>query len=399
MKIRLTLIALLLCLLANLPIGHVSARLSSSSQDPAADSVRTSARRNIGSFFTKLRMKKEVTIAYFGGSATAGSGAGDSSKTSYRMLVTEWLRSRNTQAQIKEINAAVDGTGSLYGAMRARRDVIAHKPDLVFIEFASDDAGEKESAVKRAVEGIVRQFLTVSQPPEIVFLYTTNAKRNTQTDWYEAVASYYRLPSLNLQDLTWKMIESGQTTPSALWKDGIHPLDAGSKIYARLIIDYLTEQEKLTPSPITRSLPPPFLSDELTYGELIPCAQLKHDALWKVEANNDRALPSTLLTSDKPGTVIETLFEGTIVGLVYRAGPDAGTIECLIDGRPAPAPLDRIDAYDSVHRLATRIIAGGLGPGEHKLTIKIHNEKNPKSSGTSLRLGYLVIGGARPERL
>ena len=131
----------------------------------------------------------------------------------------------------------------------------------------------------------------------------------------------------------------------------------------------------------------------------MPSAQLKHDASWKVEASNDRALPSTLLTSDKPGTVIETLFEGTIVGLVYRAGPDAGTIECMIDGRPAPAPLDRIDAYDSMHHLATRIIAGGLGPGEHKLTIKIHSETNPKSSGTSLRLGYLVIGGARPERL
>jgi lysophospholipase L1-like esterase len=399
MKIRLTLIALLLCLLANLPIGHVSARFSSLRQDPAADTLRTSTRRNIGSFYTKLRTKKEVTIAYFGGSATAGAGSSEAAKTSYRTLVTEWLRSRNTQAQIKEINAAVDGTGSLYGAMRARRDVIAHKPDLVFIEFASDDAGEKESTVKRAVEGIVRQFLTVSQPPEIVFLYTTNAKRNTQTDWYESVASYYRLPSLNLQDLTWKMIESGQTTPSAFWKDGLHLLDAGSKIYARLIIDYLTEQEKLTPSPITRSLPPPFLSDELTYGELIPCAQLKHDAMWKVEPSNDRSLPATMLAGDKPGTIVETLFEGTIVGLVYRAGPDAGTIECLIDGRPAPAPLDRIDAYDSVHHLATRIIAGGLGPGEHKLTIKIHSEKNPKSNGTNFRLGYLIIGGARPERL
>ena len=170
MKIRLTLIALLLFLLANLPIGHVSARLTSSTQDPAADTVRTTARRNIGSFFTKLRTKKEVTIAYFGGSATAGSGSGESAKTSYRTLVTEWLRSRNTQAQIKEINAAVDGTGSLYGAMRARRDGIAHKPDLVFIECAREDAGETESAVKRAVEGIARQILTVSHPPEIVFL-------------------------------------------------------------------------------------------------------------------------------------------------------------------------------------------------------------------------------------
>src|SRR5438128_9003460 len=93
-------------------------------------------RRNIGVFFDKLRAGKPVTVAYLGGSITSGAGASDLAKTSYRALVTQWLRNRYPPARINEINAAVGGTGSIYGSLRVRRDVIAYKPDLVFIEFA-----------------------------------------------------------------------------------------------------------------------------------------------------------------------------------------------------------------------------------------------------------------------
>lgn len=382
------------------PSGHAVVRSGSNADQKPPDTVRPMmARRNIGNFFAKLRAGKAVTVAWFGGSITAGAGASDPAKTSYRALVTEWLRSQNPKAKVQEINAAVGGTGSLYGSMRARRDIIAHKPDLVFIEFAVNDAGEREDVVKRSVEGILRQFLTVPQPPEIVFLYTTTEKRNARADWHDEVAAYYRLPAVNLQDLTWKLIDDGKITPAAFWKDGVHPLDAGYKIYAQLITDFLIEQQQQSPSALYRAAPPPWLSDELTYGELIPVAQLKHDAGWKIEANADRTLPATLLANEKPGAVLETVFEGTIVGLAYRMGPDAGVIECLIDGKPAPAPLDRIDAYYAKHHISTRIIAGGLGPGEHRLTIRISGDKNAKSSGTNVRLGYLIVGGQRPERL
>lgn len=386
-------LALLLSALFSWPIDFGDQRTSAGEQQAtSADS-----RRNIGRFFAKLRAGKEVTIAYFGG--TISSGAGDGTKGTYRTLITDHLRKRYPQAKIREINASVPNTGSLYGSMRARRDVIAHKPDLVFIEFAVDDASEKEHVVKRAIEGVIRQFLTVSQPPELVLLYATSAARNSCVDWHETIASYYRLPSINLQEHVWSLIDAGKLTPSSFWKDGILPLDAGNKIYAEAIISYLADQENVTPSGLYRAIPPPLLSDELTYGELIPFAQLEHDAGWKTETRNDRVLPSPLLTSDKAGAQIETYFEGTVVGIALRMGPDAGTIECLIDGRPAPAPLDRIDAYDTTHHIATRIIAGGLGPGEHKLTLRISGEKNAKSSGNNVRLGYLIVGGQRPERL
>lgn len=357
------------------------------------------SRRNIGAFFDKLRAGKAVTVAYLGGSTTAGAGAGNPDKTSYRALVSEWLRKKYPKSEITEINASVAGTGSLYGALRARRDVIAFKPDIVFVDFTINDANEDESSTKKAVEGLLRQLLVVPQPPEVVMLYLPNNKRNVRNEWHETIAAFYQVPSLDIQDQIGTLIDGGKVKPAECWKDGTTPTDAGYKIFAELITNFLVEQEKLKPTPIVRNLPLPMVSDEMNYGEFKAVAEIKHDANWRNESSVDRNLPTTLLGSDKTNAQIEYYFEGTVVGLSYRMGPDCGMFEVLIDGKPAPSPLAKIDCYDSGHHIGTRIIAGGLGPGEHKLTIRLVSERNPRSSGGAIRLGYLLVGGTRPERL
>lgn len=357
------------------------------------------ARRNIGLFFDKMRAGKTVSVAYLGGSISQGVGASDPNKSSYRALVNNWLRSRYPKARFNELNATVAGTGSIYGAIRARRDVVEYKPDLVFIEFAVSDSGETEDAVKKSIEGIIRQLLAVSQPPEIVLLYTTNASRTANIDWQEAVARFYNLPALNLQEMVWKQLASTSANFATLSKDGVNPNDEGHKLYANYIIDYLSEQEKLSPSPPIKVLPMPLISDEMTYGELKSFVELTHGAGWKIEPTTDKMLPASLLVSDKANTEISATFEGTVVGLTFRMGPDSGIFECLIDGKPAPEPLAQIDAYDKEPHIATRILAGGLSYGEHKLTIRVKGEKNAKSTHHHVRLGSFLIGGARPEKL
>ncbi|MEO6725688.1 MAG: GDSL-type esterase/lipase family protein [Blastocatellia bacterium] len=360
------------------------------------------SRRNIGRFFGKLRAGRPVTIAYIGGAVTSGLGASNSEKASCRALVTAWLRQRFPKVEITEINAALPTTGSLYGTMRARRDVIAQKPDLVFVEFAANDANDDEAPVKKAIEGLLRQLLIVPQPPEVVMLYAPNAKRTARIEWHDTMAAYYQVPAVNLQEKALALIEAGKTTAAALWKDGANPTDVGHKLYAEMIMAFLAEQEKLEASPIARTLPNPMISDEMNYGELKAFAEIKplkgQEASWKEEPSNDRAMPSALMSSDKANSQIEFYFEGTVVGITYRAGQDAGIIECLIDGKPAPAPLGKIDGYSSTSQLVARIISG-LSTGEHKLTVRVVGEKNPKSTGHHVRLGYLIVGGQRPERL
>jgi hypothetical protein len=307
--------------------------------------------------------------------------------------------------------------GSLYGALRARRDVIAYKPDLIFVEFAVNDSNENETTAKKAIEGLLRQLLVVGQPPEVVMLYATTAKRGIRAEWHDAIAAHYQIPAINLQDQVWAMVDAGKTKlgelwpgasrPTASWKDSAPPSDAGHKLYADFTISFLAEQEKLNASPIPRNLPPPLVSDEMNYGEFKAVVEIKpqrgsakeRGANWRIEANNDRALPSELLVSERPGAQVEYYFDGGVIGVSYRTGPDSGIIECLIDGKPAPPPLSRIDTYSRASQLGARIIAGGLGSGEHKLTIRVLGEKNPKSSGSNVRLGYLLIGGTRPEKL
>lgn len=363
----------------------------------------TAPRRNIGAFFDKLRAGRAVTVAYIGGSITAGAGAGSAEKSSYRALVTEWLRKSYPRSEINELNAAINSAGSaggsLYATLRARRDVIAHKPDLVFVECAVNDASEEELVVKKALEGLLRQLLVVPQPPEVVLLYATNAQRAARLDWHETMAEHYRIPSLNLQNQVWALLDAGKPKPSEFWKDGVHPTETGHRLYADFITAFLAEQAKLKATPIARTLPAPLISDELNYGEFKAVAEIKHDANWRADSVNERTLPAALLVSDRPGAQLEYYFEGTVLGLSLRTGPDGGMVECLIDGRPAPAPLTKVDCYSPTPQLATRIIAGGLGPGEHKLTIRVLSEKNTKSAGHEVRLGYLLVGGTRPERL
>ena len=399
----------------------LSAAISQRPEQSNSGAAEPQTRRNIGLFFDKLRAGAPVTVAYLGGSITAGAGASYPEKSSFRALVTEWLRKNYPKSEITELNVAINNTGasgsSLYGALRARRDVVAYKPDLVFVEFAANDTNEDEAGTKKAIEGLLRQLLIVAQPPEVVMLYATNAKRGVRAEWHDAIAAHYRVPSINLQNRIWAMIDEGKVKPAELWpagsrpagswKDSLTPSDAGHKLYADFIISFLAEQEKLTSTPILRNLPPPMVSDEMNYGEFKAIVEIKpergsakeHGASWRAESNNDRTLPSGLLVSDKAGAQIEYYFEGTVIGLSYRTGPDCGIIECLIDGKPAPAPLTRVDSYNRTPQLGVRIIAGGLGPGEHKLTIRVLGEKNAKSTGNTVRLGYLLIGGTRPEKL
>ncbi len=372
------------------PTGQAQTNTTTATQNSA---------RNIGLFFDKLRAGKAVTVAYFGGSITAGAS---DVRSSYPALVTNWLRRQFKEAQINELNAGVAGTGMLYGAMRVRRDVIAYKPDLVFLDFSlqeANDAPDTEEGVKKACEGLLRQMLLVPQPPQIVLVHATNAKRAARVQWLDALAAHYQLPSVNLQDEVWKLIDAGQLKTTIFSRDGAWPTDEGHKTFANFITAFLDGQSKLAPAPLLRVLPTPLLSDEMNYGELRALAEFKHDAAWRKETNNDRTLPSLLLSSDKANAQLELYFEGSVLGLSYRVGPDGGTFECLIDGKPAPAPLNKIDGYDTTAHIQTRLIPGGLLPGEHKLTIRVIGEKHAKSSGNVVRLGSLLVGGQRPERL
>jgi len=111
----------------NLVIVLTFAALVMGADEPTASiySDKYIAREGLTNFFVKAETGQEVRVAYFGGSITAQAG--------YHVQTIDWLRNTWADARFVEINAAIGGTGSELGAFRLAKDVLAFKPDLVFI--------------------------------------------------------------------------------------------------------------------------------------------------------------------------------------------------------------------------------------------------------------------------
>jgi lysophospholipase L1-like esterase len=358
--------------------------------------------RTLGRVFSKLRAGRTVTVVFLGGSTTAGVGTSRPERQSYPALVGQWLRSQYPQPRIELVDAAVPATGSVYATLRLRRDVLSYKPDLVILELSREDQSADQQIISKAIEGIIRQLLVQAEPPEILMLYPVSPTGPTLNSPAQAMADHYGVATLDLQAAL-----SATPGQAGLWNREGELSDAGHRLCAEKIIATLQQQMRLPETPLARRLPQPLVSDELNYGEFkvlaefIPPNGQENGAkkAWKREASRHPRLPTVLATSNRPGSIIETIFEGTVVGLTWLRGPEAGIFEVLIDGKPAPAPLTRIDGYAERETIGTAIIAGGLGLGEHRLTIRLLPARNARSRGNRIKFGYLLIGGQRPERL
>ncbi len=120
-------------------------------------------------------------------------------------MTLDWLRGRYPKAKFVEIFAAVSGTGSNYGAPRLERDVLRHKPDLLFVEFAVNDGGGSPR-VEAQMEGIVRKTWAANPRTDICFVYTVSeyllpdllaGDYESPARSMERVAAHYGIPSFN----------------------------------------------------------------------------------------------------------------------------------------------------------------------------------------------------------
>lgn len=236
---------------------------SSSQQQISVDNTKYDGeyftlRDGLTNSLKKLSREKKLSVAYLGGSITYGVGTTDVNTKSFRVLVNDWISKSFSGAEITEINAAIPSACSALGAYCIESDIIAHNPDLVFIEYALNDsyAGAKFSSADASahMETIVRKILNANPACDIVFVYTTDSGRNMSTPLYETaaahekIAEHYKIMTVNAG---WQLRkETGLATAGtngqlsqrwlAYFSDSCHPTDRGNSKYAELIIKALT---------------------------------------------------------------------------------------------------------------------------------------------------------------
>ncbi len=395
--------------------------------------VEVAPRKGIGNVLSKLQRGENVTIGYLGGSITE-QGDDATSKGGWRVKTTKWLRQKYPQAQIKEINAAIGGTGSDLGVYRVGDDVLKHKPDLVFVEFACNDGGDYGRAdnILRSMEGIVRQTLKRNPRTDIVFAYTiTTAMTNTYSKGFrplaarchDAVAEHYGIPTVDFGPRIWqavlddKLMMTAHEIETAVPKsdpehdkkvrallasdsrilfsnDGVHPRDEGHDFYLQSIVNAFSQMEGLAGIDRTKTLSSAVREDNSENAKLVeikpsmlsgewvtlPCGDKKYDDLkfFSGRFNGD------VFLARKPGAKISFRFKGKACRIYDLLGPDCGQVWVTLDGVRNKKPVPRFDSYCTYYRLHNFLV-GEVPYGVHTVEIELDKDQ-PSRKSVAFRL-------------
>lgn len=359
---------------------------------PLRDAEECRIRNGLPNLFARLEQGVPVKIAYLGGSITAAPG--------WRPKSLDWFKRTWPKAEVSEINAAIGGTGSDLGVFRLHHDVLQHKPDLVFVEFAVNDGSTPPDQIHRSMEGIVRQIRRGNPETDICYVYTLahNMIRDLQAGKFpraasamEAVADHYGIPSVHFGVEVARREEEGTLIFKGEGKekdgkmvfsgDGCHPhADTGHVIYLEVLARSLLKmKEHGKTGPYT--LPKPLAADNWESATMVPLDRLNLGNGWNEVTDGlakrfGNRLPG-LWKATKAGTKLSFTFRGTRASVYDLLGPDCGQVVVKVDDRP-PVTRPRMDGYCTYHRLATLVVAAGLEDGEHRVEIELHAEQPDK---------------------
>ncbi|MDP7286381.1 MAG: SGNH/GDSL hydrolase family protein [Phycisphaerae bacterium] len=348
----------------------------------------------------KLAAGKDVAVAYLGGSITAQAG--------WRVMTLKWFKETYPKANVREINAAIGGTPCGLGVFRLGQDVLRHKPDLVFVEFAVNDGGTRPEDIWRAMEGIVRQIWTLDPTIDICYVYTIYTRgmpdhyakglRPRSTSAMEMIAEHYRIPSIDMAMRVVQLERAGKLVYKSpkdvsgkivFARDDCHPLPTGHKVYTDVITKAIDSMKSLG-KPGPHAIKKLFIADHWQAAKIVPLKKAMLTSGWK-KLSKDKGLGKRfarnmpeLWEATKPGEKIRFSFRGSKVLLYDLLGPDGGQAIITVDGKRREKLARRFDHYCTYHRIATLNVADNLDPDKvHKVEIEIHPDQPDRSSVTN----------------
>ncbi|HEY3325332.1 MAG TPA: SGNH/GDSL hydrolase family protein [Planctomycetota bacterium] len=201
----------------------------------------TESTPSFADFDKRAKSGARLNVVFFGASLTWGANASDPQLTSYRALIGQRLEQAYPQARFKFWDGAIGGTGSQLGVFRFEREVLRHKPDLVFLDFsANDDIYSNDPETLASYESLVRRIIVDAHAPcvQVIFPFLWNVSSGKldgmkRRDAHLAIAKAYNAPAGDAIELAQKRVKAGETTTEKLWPvDGVHPCDDGYVLFA-----------------------------------------------------------------------------------------------------------------------------------------------------------------------
>lgn len=378
---------------------------------------------SIAEFAGKAEKREPLSVVFFGGSLTFGANASDPNTTSYRGLMMRWLREKYPNTPITFHDAAIGGTGSQLGMFRLERDVLAHKPDLVFLDFTVNDGAEETDIESLAsYERIVRELLradTAVMPVLMLFKWHAEKAddplppRHTE---HLKLADHYALPAADVLSGIRQKVKSG-VKPADLWNvgDGAHPGDEGYQLFFEVVRDSF---EQAIAKPVAPVMPPQSLFEDFypkrtrTFlTESLPSGwtreKTRRTSLWFDGLASRWMGDVATISANGNVPILKTTFRGSMVGIFGERDGLTPPIRVWIDGKPILAPKNSKGSAEDLWKLDTsrfappkkgsgnlflwQSLAKGLSEGEHTLWIEPVFDEGSKDS--QLRIESVCSAG------
>jgi sialidase-1 len=354
--------------------------------------------------FTRTRAGR---VAFLGGSITFNGG--------WRDEVMRYLKKRFPGTAFEFIAAGIPSLGSVPHAFRLDKDVLGRGDiDLLFVEAAVNDATnipDRPDLMRRGMEGVVRHARLAQRRGDVVVMHFAMPEhvacyRSGGTPvavaQHEAVAAHYRCPSLDLARETADRILAGEFT----WEGeflNVHPSPYGQLVYANSMTRWLDAGfDQAARAAPRRHVVPRSLLDRRSYvrgrqqaiGDAAIVKGFRLDPAWvPADGVATRAgfVNVPALVADAPGAECTLAFEGTAVGLLLAAGPDAGVVAFRVDrGRWKTA--DTFTPWsERLHLPWALMLDDSLKKGRHTLRLRLTPQRHSKGKGTALRVLQFLV--------
>lgn len=374
-------------------------------------------------FDRRARAGETLTVIFFGGALTWGDGASDPERTSFRALLKNHLEEKYPSAKFAFRDAAIGATGSKLGMFRISRDVLEHKPDLVFLDFTTEDklyGTDRETLA--SYELILRDLINHGIPVVQILLGTKNyfgpawthlgpqrlrdhlemgnLYRTAVGNSFPRIQNYLR-SELHHRDEIWP---SGESDPGDLGhhfifeatRDGLEQAIRDKRI-CKLPSDAVFAEEyknRFQFFPSSFRLPAGWRIAKTLRPNLEAVAMANG---WK----NEVALcDATGREHVKP---LHLNFNGTFLGILGEADEHGLGFKVLVDGKALPyteSPRDFVwptstVPYGSGERFFWHEISDQLKPGRHAVEIlPVFPEGVTKGA---LRIESICVAGPDPE--
>jgi len=189
----------------------------------------------------KARDGEEVVLAYLGGSITQGAGAKPihTESFAYRSYLDFKHRfGMGDGENVRFVKAGAGGTCSELGLTRYELDILRRgevTPDIVFLEYAVNDAGDETDGV--CYESLVRMALEGPGKPAVILLFSVFMDDFNLQERMIPVGNRFHLPMISIKNAVTPQFseETPIITKRQFFYDLFHPSNDGHRIMADCI--------------------------------------------------------------------------------------------------------------------------------------------------------------------